>query len=81
MTSRTVMPSARAAKVSAMRCCSTGSASAMHVVDRRREAAVIERAGAGDSVSAWLARGPGPQATFFVGLGIAPRPDAPSAPA
>ena len=70
-TSRTVMPSARAAKVSAMRCCSTGSASARHVVDRRREPAVIERAGAGAQHQRLAGARAGTPGDVLVGLGVA----------
>ena len=65
------MPSARAAKVSAMRCCSTGSASAFDIVDRRREAAIIKRAGAGAQRQRLAGARAGTPGDVLVGFGIA----------
>jgi hypothetical protein len=66
-----VSPSARAAKVSAMRCFSTGSASAAtSSFDGDRRPSPARGRGRRASAPA-LARGPGPQATFCGRLGIA----------
>ena len=70
-TASMVSPSARAAKVSAMRCLSTGSASATHVVDRRRIAPVEQRAGAHrqhQRLAGARARAPGDQLSDFAGI-------------
>ena len=57
-----VSPSARAANVSAMRCLSTGSASAMTSSTDGASRPSISALARTASISAWLARGPGPQA-------------------
>ena len=71
MTLPIVSPSARAAKVSAMRCFSTGSASREHVVDRGREPSVEQRAGAHrqhQRLAGARARAPGDQLAEIAGF-------------
>ena len=66
----TVSPSARAAKVSAMRCFRTGSASAAtSSIEGDRRPSISARARQA-SIRAWAARGPGPQAISLVNGGI-----------
>ena len=71
-----VSPSARAAKVSAMRCLRTGSARATHIIDGRRETPFQQRAGAHrqhQRLAGARARTPGDQladvAAFGTGTG------------
>ena len=63
MTCATVTPSARRGEAERHAVAQHRRRQRQHVIDRRRIAAVDQRAGAEASISAWLARGPGPQAT------------------
>ena len=71
MTPSMLSPSARAAKVSAMRCLRIGSAIASDVVDRRRQPPVDQRAGARrqhQRLAGARARAPGDQLADLAGL-------------
>ena len=81
ITAGMVSPSARAAKVSAIRCLSTGSASARHVVDRRREPALKQRTRTHRQHQRLAGARAGTPGDQLADIADCPGPDAPSAPA